>query len=190
MKNVIIAFILMFSVLSFAQDKSNKKILIGISYSLTNNDIRYNNPLSFYATYQIKQWGKLDISAGLKSFYSSAKNSTDNRPANFSNKLGFNPNVSASYYFLQDKMNTYFSLGYYFDNSTFKPTPTGGLFTSPDQSIKTSGFSIAPGLKYFVHPNIFIDTNLTLILAKTKYELGGSESSNNTFFNIGLGIAF
>ena len=77
-------------------------------------------------------------------------------------------------------MNTYFSLGYYFDNSTFKPTPSG-LFTSPEQSIKTSGFTIAPGLKYFVHPNIFIDTNLTLILAKTKYELGGSESSNNTF---------
>lgn len=184
MKNVIIAFMLMFSVLSFAQDKSTKKFQFGIAYSLTNDDNIYKNPISFYVNYQLKQWGKLDINTGLKSYYFSSKNST-----NFSNKLGFNPNVSASYYFLQDKMNTYFGLGYYFDNTTFKPTPTG-LFTSPNQSIKTSGFTIAPGLKYFVHPNIFVDTNLTIILAKTKYELGSFESNNNTFFNIGAGVAF
>jgi hypothetical protein len=184
MKNVIIAFILMFSVLSFAQDNSNKKFQFGISYSLTNNDNLYNNPISIYANYQVKKWDEVDISAGLKSYYLSSKNST-----NFSNKLGFNPNVSASYSFLQDKMNSYFGLGYYFDNTTFKPTPTG-LFTSQKQSIKTSGFTIAPGLKYFVHPNIFVDTNLTIILAKTKYESGTSESNNNTFFNIGVGVAF
>lgn len=174
----------MFSVLSFAQDNSNKKFLYGISYSLTSDDNIYNKPLSFYVNYQLKQWGNLDISAGLKSYYFSSKNST-----NFSNKLGFNPNVSGSYYFLQDKINTYFGLGYYFDSTTFKPTPTG-LFTSPNQSIKTSGFTIAPGLKYFVHPNIFVDTNLTIILAKTKYESRTSESNNNTFFNIGAGVAF
>jgi len=184
MKNVIVALILMFSVLGFAQDKLNKKFQLGISYSLTNNDNRYNNPFSFYANYQLKKWDKLDINVGLKSFYFSSKNST-----NFSNKLGFNPNVSAAYYFLQDKMNTYFGLGYYFDNVTFKPTPAG-LFTSPNQSIKTTGITIAPGLKYFVHPNIFIDTNLTIILAKTKYESGTSESNNNAYFNIGAGVAF
>ncbi|GEM54930.1 hypothetical protein [Flavobacterium branchiophilum] len=184
MKNVIVAFILMFSFLSFAQDKSTKKFLFGISYSLTSDDNIYNKPLSFYINYQLKQWDKLDISAGLKSYYFSSKNST-----NFSNKLGFNPNISASYYFLQNKMNTYFGLGYYFDNATFKPTPTG-LFTSANQSIKTNGITIAPGLKYFVHPNIFIDTNLTFILSKTKYESGMSESNNNTFLNIGAGVAF
>ncbi|MGV1011809.1 MAG: hypothetical protein ACOYBS_05115 [Flavobacterium sp.] len=184
MKNVIIAFILMFSVLSFAQDNSNKKFQFGIAYSLTSDAIMYKNPFSFYADYQLKKWNDVSISTGLKSFYYSSKNST-----NFSNKLGFNPNVSASYYFLQEKMNTYFGLGYYFDNATFKPTQLG-LFTSPNQSIKTSGFTIASGLKYFVHPNIFIDTNLTIILAKTKYESGTSESNNNAYFNIGAGVAF
>lgn len=174
----------MFTVLSFAQEKLNKKFQFGISYSLTNNDNLYNNPISIYANYQVKKWDEVDISAGLKSYYLSSKNST-----NFSNKLGFNPNVSASYYFLQDKMNTYFGLGYYFDNTTFKPTPTG-LFTSQNQSIKTSGFTIAPGLKYFVHPNIFIDTNVTFLLAKTRFESGTSDSNNNTFFNIGVGATF
>ena len=71
--------------------------------------------------------------------------------------------------------------------SVLDPT---GLFTSPNQSIKTTGITIAPGLKYFVHPNIFIDTNLTIILAKTKYESGTSESNNNAYFNIGAGVAF
>ena len=49
MKNVIIYFVLMFTVLSFAQDNSNKKFQFGISYSLTNNDNLYNNPISIYA---------------------------------------------------------------------------------------------------------------------------------------------
>lgn len=184
MKNVIIAFILMFTVLSFAQDKSNRKFQFGISYSFTNEDNLYNQPLSFYANYQVKKLNKIEFRGELKSYYFSSKNCT-----NFTNKLGFNPNVSASYYFLQDKMNTYFGLGYYFDNATFIPTPTG-LFTSPNQTIKTSGVTFAPGLKYFVHQNIFIDANVTFLLAKTKFESGTSDSNNNTFFNIGVGTTF
>lgn len=184
MKKATIIFALMFSILSFAQDKSNRKFQFGISYSFTNEDNLYSKPFSFYANYQVKKLNKIEFRGELKSYYLSSKNST-----NFSNKLGFNPNVSASYYFLQDKMNTYFGLGYYFDNTTFKPTPTG-LFTSQNQSIKTSGFTIAPGLKYFVHPNIFIDTNVTFLLAKTKFESGKSDSNNNTFFNIGVGTTF
>jgi hypothetical protein len=184
MKKLVIVFALMFSVLSFAQDKSNKKFQFGISYSLTNDDNLYNKPLSFYANYQVKKLDKIEFRGELKSYYFSSKNSS-----NFTNKLGFNPNVSASYYFLNDKMSGYFGLGYYFDSGTFKPTPTG-LFTSPNQTIKTSGVTFAPGLKYFVHPNIFIDTNVTFLFAKTKFESGTSNTNNNTFFNIGVGATF
>jgi len=80
-------------------------------------------------------------------------------------------------------------LGYYFDSATFKPTPTG-LFTSPNQTIKNNGVTFTPGLKYFVHPNIFIDANVTFLLAKTKFESGTSNSNNYTFFNIGVGATF
>jgi hypothetical protein len=184
MKNVIFAFMLMLSVLSFAQDKSNKKFQFGISYSLTNDDELYKKPLSFYANYQVKKLDKIDINAGLKVFYFGTKESE-----NFTNKIGFNPNASASYYFAKNKLNANLAIGYYFDNATFKPTPSI-FFPSQNQSIKTSGLTFAPGLKYFVHPNIFIDTNVTFILATTKYELGISESNNNAYFNIGAGIAF
>jgi hypothetical protein len=184
MKNVTIAFILMVSVLSFAQDKSNKKFQFGVSYSLINDDGIFKKPFSGYANYQVKKWNNLDLNAGVRVFYFGSKES-----ANFSNKLGFNPNIVTSFYFLKDKMNTYLGLGYYFDTTTFKPTPTI-LFTSPNQSINTSGFTITPGLKYFIIPNIFIDANLTFILSRTKYELGTSESNNDMFINIGAGIAF
>ena len=184
MKNVIIAFMLMISVLSFAQDKSNKKFQFGISYSLTNDHELYKKPLSFYANYQVKKLDKIDINAGLKVFYFGSKESE-----NFTSKIGFNPNASASYYFAKNKLNANIAIGYYFDNATFKPTPYI-FFPSQNQSIKTSGLTFAPGLKYFVHPNIFVDTNLTIILAKTKYESGTSESNNNAYFNIGAGVAF
>ncbi|WP_396188421.1 hypothetical protein [Flavobacterium sp.] len=184
MKKVTIIFALMFSILSFAQDKSNRKFQFGISYSFTNDDNLYNKPLSFYVNYQLKKIDKIEFRAELKSYYFSSKNST-----NFTNKLGFNPNVTTSYYFLNGKMSGYFGLGYYFDSSTFKPTSTG-FFTSPNQTIKTNGLTFAPGLKYFVHPNIFIDTNVTFLLAKTKFESGTSDSNNNTFFNIGVGASF
>jgi len=184
MKKLVIVFALMFSVLSFSQDKSNKKFQFGISYSLTNDDNLYNKPLSFYANYQVKKLDNIEFRVELKSYYFSSKNSS-----NFTNKLGFNPNVSASYYFLNDKMSAYFGLGYYFDSATFKPTPTG-LFTSPNQTIKNNGVTFTPGLKYFVHPNIFIDANVTFLLAKTKFESGTSNSNNYTFFNIGVGATF
>jgi len=182
-KLVTLMFVVLYS-FCYSQEESAKKFQLGVSYSFTNDDNLYNKPLSFYANYQLKKIDKIEFRAELKSYYFNSKNST-----NFSNKLGFNPNLSASYYFLNDKMSGYFGLGYYFDSTTFKPTPTG-FFTSPNQTIKTNGLTFAPGLKYFVHPNIFIDTNVTFLLAKTKFESGTSDSNNNTFFNIGVGSSF
>lgn len=184
MKKVIIVLMFLVSIMSYAQDKTNKKFQVGISYSLTNNDAFYNHPISFYANYRLKKWDKVDVSAGLKSYYFRS-----NISPNFSNKLGFNPNFSASYHIIKDKLNTYFGFGYYFDQATFKPTPTG-YFSSPNQSIKTSGVTIVPGLKYFVHPNIFIDSNLTFLITKTKYESSDSKSNTNIYFNVGIGVAF
>ncbi len=184
MKNVTIAFILMVSVLSFAQDQSNKKFQFGVSYSLTNDDEIFKNPFSGYANYQVKKWNNLSLNAGLRVFYFGSKES-----ANFSNKLGFNPNISTSYFFDKNKLIGNFGVGYYFDSFTSTPTITG-IIVSPKRDIKTNGITITPGLKYFFHPNIFIDANATFLMAKTKDNFYKDITRNNTFINLGLGVAF
>lgn len=184
MKNVTITFILMVSVLSFAQDKSNKKFQFGVSYSLTNDDEIFKNPFNGYANYQVKKWNNLSLNAGLRVFYFGSKES-----ANFSNKLGFNPNISTSYYFAKNKLNANVAIGYYFDSFTSTPTITG-IIVSPKRDIKTNGITITSGLKYFFQPNIFIDANATFLVANTKDNFYKDTTGNNTFINLGLGVAF
>ncbi|HCQ12052.1 MAG TPA: hypothetical protein DIU01_02055 [Flavobacterium sp.] len=168
----------------YGQEESIKKIQLGISYSLTNQNEVYKNPFNGYVNYQLKKWDQLDLNGGLRVFYFGSKES-----ANFSNKWGVNPNIGISHYFKDDKFNTYLNLGYYFDTFEFKPTTTGS-FTTPKRELKTNGFTIAPGLKYIVQSNVYVDANLTLLIAKEKDNIGSWNSSNNTLFNIGIGVAF
>lgn len=184
MKNVTIALLLMLSVLSFAQDSSNKKFQVGVSYSLTSEDELFRNPFSGYVNYQITKWDKLNLNAGLRFFYYGSKESDY-----LSNKLGFNPNASISHFFAKKKLNANFALGYYFDSFETDATIIGNVI-SPKRDIKTNGISISPGLKYFIHPKIFIDANATFLLAKTKDDFYKDTSGNNTFINLGLGVAF
>lgn len=178
-----LVFLVLYSI-CYGQDQTVKKFQLGLSYSLTNEDEIFNNPFSGYANYQIRQWDNLDINAGLKVYYFSSKES-----ANFSNKLGFNPNISSSYYFANNKLNANVAIGYYFDS--FKSTPTiTGIIVSPERDIKTNGITLTPGIKYFFHPNIFIDANATFLMAKTKDDFYKDTTGNNTFINLGLGVAF
>jgi hypothetical protein len=167
-----------------SQKNQHRKFHFGISYSLTNENEVYRNPFNGYVNYQLKKWDQLDLNGGLRVFYFSSKES-----ANFSNKWGVNPNIGISHYFKGNKFNTYLNLGYYFDTFEFKPTNTGS-FTNPNRELKTNGFTIAPGLKYFVQSNFYVDANLTLLMAKEKDDISSSNSSNNTLFNIGIGVAF
>lgn len=183
MKKVILIIAVFFYSCCFSQDIPNKKFQFGVSYSLTNDNEVFNNPISVYTNYKIKEWGQLDMNIGLRAFYFSTKQN-----ANFSSKLGFNPNINSSYFF-NPKWNSYLALGYYFDSFKFKPTNIGS-FTNQTRDIKTNGITITPGLKYFVHSNIFIDTNLTLLFAKEHDDFGTSVSVNDSYFNFGLGIVF
>jgi hypothetical protein len=182
-KIVIFVFVIVYS-LSYSQEQATKKFQLGFSYSLTNEDEIFKNPFSGFANYQVKQWDNLDINAGLKVYYFSSKES-----ANFSNKLGFNPNISSSYYFAKNKLNANVAIGYYFDSFTSTPTITG-IIVSPEREIKTNGITLAPGIKYFFNPNIFIDTNATFLMAKTKDDFYKDTTGNNTFINLGFGFAF
>lgn len=182
-KTVTIIFVILYS-LSYGQDQANKKFEFGISYSLTSKEDIFNNPFNSYVNYKIKDLDNLDLNVGLRLFYFGSKES-----ANFSNRLGFNPNISTSYFFAKNKFNTYASLGYYFDSFETSATIIG-VVTSPKRNIKTNGMTITPGLKYFIHSNIFIDTNLTFLVAKTEDDFYKSEIGNNIFFNVGLGVTF
>ncbi len=184
MNKIVTILICLVSYLSMSQKNQDRKFHFGISYSLINDNEVFRNPFNGYANYQLKKWDQLNLNGGVRVFYFGSKES-----ANFSNKLGFNPNIGISHYFKDDKFNTYINLGYYFDAFEFKPTIIGS-FTTPKREIKTNGFTISPGLKYFLQTNIFVDANLTLLIAKEKDDIGSSNSSNNTLFNIGIGVAF
>ena len=176
-------FIVIYS-FSYSQDQVTKKFQLGVSYSLINDDEIFKNPFSGYANYQVAKWNYLRLNAGLRVFYFGSKESN-----NFSNKLGFNPNISTSYFFDKNKLNGNLGVGYYFDSFETNPTITG-IFVSPKRDIKTNGITITPGLKYFFHPNIFIDANATFLIANTKDDFYKDTSGNNSFINLGFGVAF
>lgn len=183
MRNVIIALLLI-NYLGYSQNDSNKKIQIGVSYSLTNEEALFNNPFSLYGNYKLKQWDNLDVNVGLRTFYYTTKESSF-----LSNKWGFNPNVSSSYTFKNTKLNSYFALGYYYDSFETEATIIGTV-VNPKRDIKTNGMSLTPGLKYFVHSNIFIDADVTFLFTKVKDEYYKTETGTSTLFNVGIGVAF
>ena len=166
------------------QDKKNTKFDLGLSYSLSGKKAFHDSPISFYGNYQIKKWAKFSIFAGLRILYASSIESN-----NFTTKWAFNPNATVSYTIIE-KPYGYAGLGYYFDSFTFKPTSFNST-ENPDRYISTQGIAITPGLKYFIVPQFFFDTNLTFVFARSKDELiNSSVQNNNTFFNIGKGVAF
>lgn len=182
-KAITLVFVVLCSI-CYGQDQSNQKFQVGLSYSLTNDSEIYKNPFNGYAAYQIKRWDAIDVNVGLRTFYFGSSESDV-----FTNKLGFNPYLSGSYSFGKNKFNTYLAVGYYYDSSTFTPVDDP-FFTGEEWDIKTNGVTVTPGIKYFIFSNIFIDANLSLLFAKSKYENVSTETENNTFLNLGVGIAF
>ncbi|UPQ80322.1 outer membrane beta-barrel protein [Flavobacterium azooxidireducens] len=184
MKKAVTILILFISFLPHAQAQEAKKVQVGFNYSFTDDDDLYNKPFSGYVNYQIKAWEDIGLHAGFRAFYYYPKIKD-----NFTDKWGFNPNISASYSFFEKKMQASLAVGYYFDSFTFKPT-TDGFITSPNRDIKTNGFTISPGIKYFVTKTFFIESNLTILNVKNKSQFVYPESSDFVFFNIGVGVAF
>ncbi|WP_396178412.1 outer membrane beta-barrel protein [Flavobacterium sp.] len=185
MKNLLMTAMLFTSISVFAQDESTKKIHAGLGYALTNNNSElFNNPLHAFGIYRIKKWDNVDLNVGLRVFYYNS-NETDF----YANKWGFNPNFNLAYNFKNTKLSSYASVGYYFDS--FKSNATiNNLVITPERNVTSNGVTFTPGLKYFVYKNLFLDTNLTIISAKTEDVFFKSDSSTNTFFNLGLGVAF
>jgi hypothetical protein len=184
MKKALTILFICVSCFSYSQDQTNKKFQVGFSYSLTNDSEIYKNPFSAYAAYQIKRWDAIDVNVGLRTFYFESSESDV-----FTNKLGYNPYLSGSYFFGKNKFNTYLAVGYYYDSSTFTPVDDP-FYTGEEWDIKTNGVTVTPGIKYFVFSSIFIDANLSLLFAQSKYENVSTETVNNTFLNLGVGIAF
>jgi hypothetical protein len=184
MKKALTILFICVSCISYSQDQTSKKFQVGFSYSLTNESDMYENPISLNAAYQIKRWGDLDINVGFRTFYFASSESDV-----FTNKFGFNPYLSGSYFFGKNKFNTYLAVGYYCDSSTFTPVDDP-FYTGEEWDIKTNGVTITPGIKYFLFSNVFIDANLSLLFAESKYENVATETVNNTFLNLGVGIVF
>ncbi|KIX21140.1 hypothetical protein SY27_10280 [Flavobacterium sp. 316] len=183
MRNIIIA-LLFINYFGYSQNDTDKKLQLGVSYSLMNEETLFNNPFSMYANYEIKQWDNIGINVGLKTFYFSTKESSY-----LSDKWGFNPNISGSYYFKNTKLNSYFAIGYYYDSFETEATIIGTAI-NPKRNIKTNGMTLASGMKYFVHSNFFIDANLSLFFTKIKDEYYRTETGTNTLLNVGVGVTF
>lgn len=171
-------------------DHSNiqrKKIQLGLSYSLTSDYRVQRKPFNASVNYQVQQWGAIDLGVGAQVYMFSPKPDYEK---NFSTRWSVNPNVSSSYSFLNNKLRAYLAFGYYFDN--YKLTTDEIQFFSPSSkhTLKSTGFTVAPGIKYFFNTNIFFDINYTFLNAKTDDSQGFSQSSNNNLLNVGLGVSF
>jgi len=183
MKNIVFLLFVLISTLGYTQD--SKKFYVGVSYALVGDEELHSNPFSASLEYQIKEWDKFDLKAGLRTFYFNSNVSN-----NFSDRWGFNPNISLSYSFNDYKFQTYLGLGYYFDSykvEFFRPDfdqePISAKF-------KRNGFTITPGIRYFLLDYLFLDTHLTILNANIKADGFPSVSDNTVFLNIGVGLAF
>lgn len=164
-----------------------EKFQLGLSYALTSDVVSYKNPFNASINYQLKKWGAIDLGVGIQVYMFSPKSEYKK---NFSTRWGFNPNVSSSYSFLNNKLRTYFAFGYYFDNYKLTTDELPPFTASYKNAIKSTGLTFVPGFKYFLNSNIYFDINYTFLNVKTKYGPGFSYTSNNNLFNVGLGVAF
>ena len=164
-----------------AQDQPTKKFQFGVSYAALLEEQNYKNPFSAYANYQIKKWDNIDLSAGFRTFYFR----TDDKQF-LSNKWGYNPNVVGSIYVLKNQFNFYAGIGYYTELSTIRITDVFARETR-DVKFTSDGFSLNPGVKFFVHPNIFFDANWLILRLKTE---GSPNYGSSNYLNLGLGVAF
>lgn len=188
MKKLFLTTILLLALNSYSQDKSSKNFEAGLAYSLTEGNVVFSNPITGYLNYNLKTWDKATVAFGLRAMYFSSKLSE-----NYSGKLAINPSIIGSYALYRDKLHSYLGLGYYYDSYTFKPTLLPGFFdparVNINQNIVTTGFTITPGIKYFLHPNFFLDTHLNLVLSGNNSSSSVS-AGNASYFNVGVGVAF
>ena len=189
MKKIFLTTILLLGLNSYSQDKSNKNFEAGLAYSLTEGNVVFSNPITGYLNYNLKTWDKATVAFGLRAMYFSSKLSE-----NYSGKLAINPSIIGSYALYQDKLHSYLGLGYYYDSYTFKPTILnatfgGSLAQTTKINVSTSGFTITPGVKYFLYPNFFVDTHLNLVLSGNNSSSSVS-AGNASYFNVGVGVAF
>ncbi len=187
MKTTYTLTLLFLATLATAQNGTIKKFQVGVSYSVTSKDENYANPFNVDASYMFKEYDNLKLNAGLRVFYLNSS-----RPNNFTDRWGINPNVGASYTFENSKFQINLAVGYYYDQSTFTPTPLFTLppsFTIESSKLETHGITISPRLSYFIVDSFYIHSDLTLLFVPEE-KTQNNRSSNNTFLNIGVGVAF
>lgn len=179
--------LLFLATLATAQNGTIKKFHVGISYAVTSSDENYSNPLSVDASYLLKKYNNWSLYAGMRVFYLNSK-----RPENFTDRWGLNPNIGTSYVFDNSKFQVNLAVGYYYDQSTFTPTPlpvSAPSITTGPLKLETNGITISPGLAYFITDSFYIHSDLTLLYTPEENSRN-NRSSSNTFLNIGVGVAF
>ncbi len=184
MKKMIPFCMVLCSLLGYGQTDKSPIVRAGFGYSLTDNDGIYRSPWSVYADYRVMKWDQLSLAAGFRMFYFSSE-----VPDNFPNHFGYNPYVNGSYALESTKIQANLGLGYYFHSYEFTPTQSG-VFNNPKRTIRTNGFTVTPGLQYFVYRTFFLDANATFLIATTKDDYAKDSSANQTFIQLGLGLVF
>lgn len=191
MKKITMLFIALLSYVVNAQnDNSNiqrKNIQLGLSYSPASDYIIHKKPFNASINYQVKKWSAIDLGLGAQVYMFPPKSEYRK---NFSARWGINPNVNSSYSFLNNKLRTYLAFGYYFGNYKLTTDEIPFLTPSREYTLKSNGFTVAPGIKYFFNSNIFLDINYTFLNVKTKDDQGFLHSSDNNLFNLGFGVSF
>ena len=190
MKKSIILFTLLLGYLANAQvstqNNDSGKFQLGVGYAFQIQSKSYTifkNPPNVFINYQLKRWNSIDLSVGARVFLFMPR--PENKD-NFSTPWGFNPNVSSSYSFLDNKFRAYLALGYYFDQYQFTTTASLGS-PSASSTIRDNGITFTPGIKYFVKSNLFLDINYMLLNIKTNVI---SDTSSKSLFCLGFGVAF
>lgn len=135
--------------------------------------------------YALKNWDNFYLNTGIKGFL------FPSQQKNFSSIVGFNPNVSGSYFFANNIVSANFSMGYYFDFSTITPTKLKTFDFDPliqiqKRSLTSNAISFSPGIKVFPIPNLFLDVNFIYLAGNSNDEI----VRKNRFLNVGLGVAF
>lgn len=164
--------------------QEGNKIHFGLYYSLTADEDFHSNPITASIDYPIKQWDIIEFKLGLKALFF---NSNVNK--NFSDRWGFNPNISGCYE-ISSNIRGYLGIGYYFDS--FKATNLRLNFEEEEisRSFKRNGLMISPGIRCFIKDYIFLDTHLNILNASVKSSNIPNKNEFNLFWNVGVGVAF
>lgn len=220
MKKVLLTFILLTSVLIFAQESSGEKFQVGLQYNqfFDKQDavsINYNGIIGLNGRYKVISFGVIDLNAGLTLSYFQSR--YDVETEEYTDAININPNVVF-------ELNTnsgfkpFIGLGYNFFNSKWKAKDNPfGYFDPADpafqggeisEKVRLSGFNLNAGTRYHFSKLFYAELSYNYMNVKTSgdnFGLGAisdfisvdnfsyyntEKTTSLHLFNIGLGVRF